>query len=261
MPGAARTTTDETLAERARAFDHGVFERGVEHVARLDGVTVLTTPSLPTVPHLNTLVVHAALGAEEIESLAGEHLAGLANQRVVIDGEEHGERLREELPARGWTSHRLLHLWRDGAVPPPAAAALAEEVPYGQVRGLREEWLRTTAGLSGEHLDAALAGDARLFAGTPTRAFAVLEAGRPVAYALLLDGGRDGAVEDVYTTPDARGRGLAAAAVAAVLHASRAERHEAVFIPTDADGGAGGLYERLGFAPLCVEHVFSRQVR
>ena len=203
--------------------------------------------------------MHAELGPGEIESLADGHLAGLANQRVVIDGEVHGERLRGELPARGWTGHRLAHLWRDGAVPPPAADALAEEVPYGHVRGLREEWLRTEVGLAGGTLEAALAGDERLFAGTPTRAFAVFETGRPVAYALLLDGGRDGAVEDVYTTPDARGRGLAAAAVAAVLHASRAERHEAVFIPTDADAGAGALYERLGFAPLCVEHVFSRQ--
>ena len=180
---------------------------------------------------------------------------------MVVDGEAHGERLRGELPARGWTAHRLLHLWRDGAAPAPEAAALAEEVPYGHVRGLREEWLRAAVGLSGELLEAALAGDARLFAGTPTRAFAVFETGRPVAYALLLDGGRDGAVEDVYTTPAARGRGLAAAAVAAVLHASRAERHEAVFIPTDADEGASALYERLGFAPLCVEHVFSRQLR
>ena len=205
--------------------------------------------------------MHAALGAEEIEALAGEHLAGLANQRVVIDEEAHGERLRGELLGRGWTAHRLLHLWRSGAEPPPEATALAEEVPYGHVQGLREEWLRSPAvGLSGEALDSALEGDARLFAGTATRAFAVFETGRPVAYALLLDGGRDGAVEDVYTTPDARGRGLAAAAVAAVLHAARAERHEAVFIPTDADAGAGALYERLGFAPLCVEHVFSRQV-
>ena len=45
-------------------------------------------------------------------------------------------------------------------------------------------------------------------------------------------------LEDVYTTPEARGRGLATAVIAAVLHAARAERHEIVFVPTDAVGGA-----------------------
>ena len=40
--------------------------------------------------------------------------------------------------------------------------------------------------------------------------------------------------------------------IAAVLHAARAERHELVFVPTDADGGAGALYERLGFEPLAI---------
>ena len=65
------------------------------------------------------------------------------NQRVVILSEAHGERLKPELEARGWTAHGLALLGRDGAEPPPEAPAPAEEVPYGQVRGLREEWLRS----------------------------------------------------------------------------------------------------------------------
>jgi GNAT superfamily N-acetyltransferase len=59
-------------------------------------------------------------------------------------------------------------------------------------------------------------------------------------------------LEDVYTTPEARGRGLATAVIAAVLHAARAERHELVFVPTDAEGPARALYERLGFEPLAI---------
>jgi GNAT superfamily N-acetyltransferase len=65
-------------------------------------------------------------------------------------------------------------------------------------------------------------------------------------------------LEDVYTTPEARGRGLATAVIAAVLHAARAERHEAVFVPTDADGRARALYERLGFRPLAIVHRFTK---
>ena len=263
MPAATRTTTTEpvaALAERARAFDTGVFVRAAEQVVRLEEATVLSTPSLPTVPHLNTAFVHGALDGAGVEALLEAHHAGLPNRRAVVEDDAVSERIAAELVPRGWALHRLVLLARDGAEPPPEAPALAEEVPYGQVRALREEWLRALPwGLSENTLKEGLAGDDRLFAGTPTRAFATFEHGRPLAYALLLDGGRDGMLEDVYTTPEARGRGLSTSVIAAVLHAARAERHEAVFVPTAADGGAGGLYERLGFAPVAVQHHFSRQ--
>jgi GNAT superfamily N-acetyltransferase len=227
---------------------------------RLAGATAILTRSLPTVPHLNTVFVHDdRLCAAEIAALAAEQLDGLPNLRVVIAGQAHGERVGPDLKALGWAAHGLLHLGRDGTLAPPEAVALAEEVPYGHVRGLREEWLRSADwALDAELLRQGLEGDARIFAGTPPRAFAVFEQGRPVAYALLLDGGRDGMLEDVYTTPDARGRGLSTAAIAAVLHAAAAQRHEAVFVPTDADGKAAALYERLGFERLIVQHIFSR---
>ena len=228
---------------------------------RLDGATAILTPSLPTVTHLNTLFVHGDLDAGTVEWLAAEQLDGLRNQRVVIDDEAVARRLGPQLEARGWTAYGLLHLGRDGAAPPPAADVLAEEVPYGHVRALREEWLRAEDwALDEQALRECLAGDDRIFAGTPPRAFAVFEQGRPVSYALLLDGGRDGMLEDVYTTPEARGRGLSTAAIAAVLHAARAERHDAVFVPTDAAGKASALYERLGFARLTVQRIYSRQV-
>lgn len=180
----------------------------------------------------------------------------------MIDDEAHGERLRPELQARGWTAQGLAHLVRDGAAAPPEALATAEEVPYGHVRGLREEWLRSSDwALDEELLRQGLAGDERIFAVTPPRAFAVFEQGRPVAYALLLHGdGRDGMLEDVYTTPEARGRGLSTSVIAAVLQAARAERYDAMFVPTEAGGRASALYERLGFERLAVQHIFSRAV-
>ena len=227
---------------------------------RLEQATVLSTPSLPTVAHLNTVFLRGAPDAADLEALVEAHHAGLPTRRVVVEDEASSERLVAELLPRGWAVHRLVLLAREGAEPPPEARALAEEVPYGQVRGLREEWLRAQPWASGDDVLAeGLAGDDRLFAGTPTRAFATFERGRPLAYALLLDGGRDGMLEDVYTTPEARGRGLSTSVIAAVLHAARAERHDAVFVPTDAEEGAGALYERLGFAPLAVQHHFTRR--
>jgi len=256
---AARTTTDASPAERARAFDAGVFLRAAERLERLDGATLISHPTLSRVPHLNTIVLHAALDAAAVEALAGELQAGLPHRRVLVEDERHGERLAAELVARGWRSEPLLLLGRDGALAPPQAPAPAEEVPYGQVRGLRDEWLRSEPWATGDELVAeAHEADRRLFAGTPTRAFAAFEQDRPLAYALLLDGGRDGMLEDVYTTPQARGRGLSTSVIAAVLHAARAEKHETVFVPTDAEGRARALYERLGFAPLVLQYRFTK---
>jgi GNAT superfamily N-acetyltransferase len=198
---------------------------------------------------MNTVVLRAAMDAAEAERIADELQAALPYRRVLVEDEALGD----ALAARGWRDEPLMLLGRDGALEPPEAAALAEEVPYGHVRGLRDEWLRSAPWASGEQdIADAHEADRRLFEATPTRAFAAFELGRPLAYALLLDGGRDGMLEDVYTTPDARGRGLATGVIAAVLHAARAERHELVFVPTDADGRARPLYERVGFEPLAI---------
>ena len=258
MRAEATTTTDgppagpeRALAERARAFDIALFERAADEVVRGDRHSRFRTPSLPHVPHLHGLVAHVPMEAAEAEALADEH--GL-RRLLPVD-----EALVEPLAARGWREDPVLLLGRAGELEPPAVDVPAEEVPYGHVRGLRDEWIRSEPWAEGEaeRRDAHEA-DRRMFTATPTRAFATFEQGRPLAYALLLDGGRDGMLEDVYATPPARGRGLATSVIAAVLHAARAERREVVFVATDAVGGAGGLYERLGFEPLTVLHWLSR---
>ena len=224
-----------------------MFERAAERVVRLDAATVLWHPALPAVPHLNVVVVHGDLSPEDVEALYDEHPV----MRVAVDDDG----LAAALAARGWDDQATLLLGRDGSLEPTAAEVLAEEVPYGHVRGLRDEWIRSEPWASSDEVvREAHEADRRLLSATPTRAFAVFEQGRPVSYSLLLDGGRDGMLEDVYTTPAARGRGLASACIAAVLHAARAARHELVFVPTDADGGARALYERHGFRPLHVRH-------
>ena len=228
-----------------------MFVRAADEVVRSDRHTLFRTPTLPQVPHLHGIVAHVPLEADDAEALAREHLGGLPAQRVLPldDGPV------DELVARGWVHEPVLVLGRDGDLEPPAAPALAEEVPYGHVRGLRDEWIRGAPWAKGdEEVRDAHEADRRMFTATPTRAFATFEQGRPLAYALLVDGGRDGMLEDVYATPAARGRGLATTVCAAVLHAARAERHEMVFVPTDAVGGARGLYERLGFDALVVMH-------
>jgi GNAT superfamily N-acetyltransferase len=257
----ATTTTDAALAARAKAADAAMFERAAERVEALDGATALHHPGLPRVIYLNALRLEAPLDADAAEALAERVQGGLPHRRLEVADEAAGEKLAAVLAGRGWDVGRLLLLGRDGQAPPPEAAKVAEEVPYGHVRGLRSEWIRSEPWAAGDEdlIGQVLAADALLLTATPTRAFAVFEDGRAVAYCLLLEaGGGAGLVEDVYTTPEARGRGLAAAVVAHALGAARAEGHDAVFIPTDAGGRARALYERLGFRPLGIVHQFLR---
>jgi GNAT superfamily N-acetyltransferase len=256
VPAGATTKTDG-LAARARAFDLALFERAAGEVVRGDRVTCFRTPSLPRVPHLHGVVAHALLEAGEAEALADELLGALPSRRLLVaDGDDA---LVAALTERGWREEPVLVLARGGDLEPPQAGALAEEVPYGHVRGLRDEWIRSAPWAKGEaEVRDAHEADRRMFSASPTRAFATFDQGRPLAYALLVDGGRDAMLEDVYTTPSARGRGLATAVCAAVLHAARAERHELVFVPTDAIAGAGPLYEKLGFEPAATLRWLAR---
>ena len=219
-------------------------------MVRDERATLISTPSLPRVPHLHGVVLHAHLEAGEAEALADELLGELPFRRLLVPD----DRLVAPLVARGWHHEPVLLLARSGGLAPPPADVLAEEVPYGHVRGLRDEWIRSAPwATSEEAVGDAHEADRRMLAGTPTRAFAVFEQGRPLAYALLLDGGGgEGMLEDVFTSAAARGRGLARATCAAVLHAARGERHEVVFVPTDALEGAGGLYEKLGFERVAI---------
>ena len=249
MPAGATTTTDARAA-RARAFDLGVFERAADRVQRSARATLFSTPSLPRVPHLHGAVAHVPLEPDEACALADEAHGDQPFRRLLpAPGDDA---LADALTARGWQEEPVLLLARDGALAPPEASP-AEEVPYGHVRGLRDEWIRSSEWAKGEEqVRDAHEADRRMLEGTPTRAFATFERGRPLAYALLLDASPDGMLEDVFTTPEARGRGLASAVCAAVLHAARAERHELVFVATDAVKGAGPLYESLGFERVTI---------
>jgi GNAT superfamily N-acetyltransferase len=143
----------------------------------------------------------------------------------------------------GWEPDLIAHLRFAG--PPPEPPAGVREVARQDLRPLREEWVRGE--LPPEIADRVLASDDVVFTATPTRAFAALEAGRPVAMALVVGDGPVQMIEDVYVTPAARGRGRGAAVVRAALAAALAAGAELVHLPTAPDSPAEALYRRLGF--------------
>jgi len=57
-------------------------------------------------------------------------------------------------------------------------------------------------------------------------------------------------VEDVYTTPEARGRGFGRAVVTRAVELARDAGHKLIFINADDNDWPKELYARIGFRPL-----------
>jgi GNAT superfamily N-acetyltransferase len=227
-------------------------------VVPLDWGSALFHDTFPHYADLNTIRVEipvADLDAARLDAVADRLQGRLDQRRIEVFDPATAERLTDGMAARGYAPGRSVLMGWDGGEPPAAPAV--EAVPYGAIEHLRAEWL------SGDpwfpDLDEALAADRLTFTTTPTRAFAVVEQGLARAYGLLVDLGDAALVEDVYTSPAVRGRGLGAAIIHRLVWESRAGGHADTVLATPAAGPARGLYERLGFTRLGAVHRFLRR--
>jgi GNAT superfamily N-acetyltransferase len=121
-----------------------------------------------------------------------------------------------------------------------------ETADPAHLRALRREWLGVEVPRA-EITEQILAGDERLFARLPVQALTI----EGVAMALRIGDGPVQMVEDVYTTPSHRRRGLASALVRTAVANAYAAGAELVFLPTEHGGAAARLYGTLGFRELC----------
>jgi GNAT superfamily N-acetyltransferase len=259
-----RTTTTEAATARgarlarAQAARAAPFERAASRVVPLDWGSAIFHDDFPRWADLNTLRVEvpvAGLDAERLHAVAERHQGRLPQRRIEVFDAATAERLGPGMEAIGYERGRSVLMGWDGGEPPDAPQV--EEVPYGAIEHLRAEWLRGDPWAP--DLEQALAADRLTFSTTPTRAFAVVEQGLPRAYGLLVDLGDAALVEDVYTSPAVRGRGLAAAVVHRLVWESRAGGHADTVLATPAAGQARPLYERLGFTRLGAVHRFLRR--
>ena len=83
-----------------------------------------------------------------------------------------------------------------------------------------------------------------------TQLFAAEADGKLVAHTELYSEDGVGQVENVFTLPDYRGRGLARSLVLHAVAESRAAGNELTFLVADADDWPQRLYEKLGFETI-----------
>jgi GNAT superfamily N-acetyltransferase len=220
--------------------------------------TMVRCTRLPTFWNYNSLRVEGPDSGVSADALvhAADVLQGdLAHRQVEVEDEAAGARLRPRFQALGWAAERLCWLLLEGA--PPAGPDF-EEVPFAATRDLRLEWAVTfpwstnedAARRFAEHEDevARLRGSRALIARGA--------AGAPVGF-VSFGAHRGGAeIEQVYVTDSERGRGTGGALVSAATRAAGAPE---TFILADDEGDSKRLYERLGFRPVWIQHVFTRR--
>lgn len=266
MPASPRTTTPDgrpaARLARAHAVRAAPFERAASRVVPLEWGSAIFHDDFPLWADVNTVRVEVPVPDLDAARLHGavERLQWpLRHRRVEVFDPGTAAAVDAGMAERGYERGRsVLMGWDGGDV--EVGEDRVEQVPYAAVERLREEWLRGDPWApDAATLAEGLAADRLAFATTPTRAYAVVEDGRPQAYGLLLDLGDAALVEDVYTSPSARGRGLAAAVVRRLVWESRRSGHDDIVLATDAHGRARGLYERLGFTPLGMVHRFLRR--
>ena len=240
----------------------GEFERAFALMDRLDERTaeqLEPTPFGPVLVHTRLNRVHDLnfLRAEEPGDATAEELAaeaervqgaaGIGHRRVNVRSEEERKRLEPGFVALGWEPARFVLMVQRRAPDRPAEHDV-REVDEPTLRPLWAEAIRTQPHGKDETLVEQIVEHRRdVGKAIPTRYFVAEVGGRLVAHAELYSEHGVGQVENVFTLPDYRGRGLARALVLRGVAESHAAGNDLTFLVADADDWPQRLYEELGF--------------
>jgi ribosomal protein S18 acetylase RimI-like enzyme len=237
--------------ERAFALMDRIDERTAERLEPTLFGPVLIHTRLNRVHDLNFLraerpgdATAEELGAEA-ERVQGA--AGIGHRRVNIRGEAQRERLEPQFVRLGWEPQRFV-LMVQRREPDRPAEQEVREVDEPTLRPLWAEAIRSEPHGQDETLVQQILEHRRgVGQAIPTHYFAAEVGCRLVAHAELYSEDGVGQVENVFTLPDYRGRGLARSLVLRGVAESQVAGNELTFLVADANDWPQWLYERLGF--------------
>jgi ribosomal protein S18 acetylase RimI-like enzyme len=237
--------------EHAFALMDQIDERTAERLEPTQYGPVLVHTGLNRVHDLNFLRAEAP-GDATAEELAAEAervqgAAGIGHRRVNVRGEMQRERFEPQFVRLGWEPQRfVLMVQRRG--PDRPAEHEVREVDEPALRALWAEAIRTQPHGRDETLVQQILEHRRdVGQAIPTQYFAAEVGGKLVAHAEFYSEDSVGQVENVFTLPDYRGKGLARSLVLRGVTESHAAGNDLTFLVADADDWPQRLYEKLGF--------------
>jgi ribosomal protein S18 acetylase RimI-like enzyme len=244
---------------RVHRFEREIDLAGTETVESPLGVGVLT-PELPRRHDSNYLLVERPTGAQEAVGEADRILggAGLKHRAILTFDENLAERLRPELQALGWLTHRHLLMVQRREPEKRADLSIVREVGESVLRPGRTREILAQPWGTPEVAQQLLDSKLMIARRARTRFFGVEVNGEIVAWSDLYVAQGVGQVEDVATEPEHRGHGYATAVVLRAVDEARREGADLVFLVADDEDWPKELYRRLGFDPVGRLYKFIR---
>lgn len=237
---------------RIAAFERAIWERLSTRTERCRFGTAYFHEAFPRRWDSNFVSVDAPLEGVRAAELAADvddvlGRAGLAHRNVLIDDHEQAERLAPGLVELGYRADRnvgMVHVREPDRWPD----ARAEEIDVEAAKRFFE-----LVGVASPEIEDPA--DAQMLAAfrdvlaerIGARFFGARVGGDVVAGCELYPGGDIAQIEDVFTLPEYRGRGLARAVVLAAVHAAKEVGADLIFLGADEEDWPQHLYGKLGF--------------
>lgn len=245
----ARSHEVESFA-RVLAFVHTNLAKTADEARPIEAGHVVLAPSLPAVWSVNQVRVALPLGFEALVELAEEQLATTPYLHIVVENQDTGPELAQAFRTTGWKVEREVVMVLSAAPDREADTSVVIDAGEDEVTELMRRWYSEDELRPGE-LEQLAAFSSRESRACRDRLLGVRSVdGALLAITKLRTAGGIAQVEDVYTVPEARGRGFARALVSRAVELARAGDPDLIFITADDNDWPQQLYARIGFRAL-----------
>lgn len=253
--------TRTSITKRISKFLERSLELTADTVEPVDGGWAIATPSLPQVWNLNHIRLTEAVPPSRALELLDEHLEGLPYRHLVAE-DELGEALLEPLQSQGFKVEREVAMAFGKRLAVRAPGPKVIEPDEQALLEVERRWLSEDERVpSVEAVEQLLAAAQREGRARGERRFGIPgDDGTLAAITKLRSDGSTAQVEDVYTVPEARGRGFARTLVTHAVRVAQLAGHKVIFIVADDDDWPKHLYARLGFRPAALHWAFHREL-
>ncbi len=236
--------------ERVLAFLRANLEKIADEVRPIEPGWVVRSPSLPAVWVINHVRVALPMAFAPLVDLADRQLADSRYVQITVENQDAGPGLEAAFRAAGWKTDRELLMVLTAAPDRGADTSIVTDAGEDEVLEVMMRWYAEDE-LARSALDQLREYSRREARACGDRLLGIRSSdGQLVAVTKLRGDGSTAQVEDVYTVPEARGRGFARALVSRAAELARAGGHDLIFITADDNDWPKELYARIGFRPM-----------